>query len=76
MARALNIMAILFVGFLLAAPHAAFTQGLDDANALAQRVDELTKKGHYSEAIPLAQHVFERYEKKPSVLIIWMLRTP
>jgi CHAT domain-containing protein/Tfp pilus assembly protein PilF len=58
MARALNITAMLLVGFLLAAPHAAFAQSLDDANALAQRVDELTKKGHYSEAIPLAQRVF------------------
>jgi tetratricopeptide (TPR) repeat protein len=63
MARALNIVAILFVGFLLGAPHAAFAQGLDDANALAQRVDELTKKGQYTEAISLAQRVLAIREK-------------
>jgi hypothetical protein len=45
MARALNIMVILLVGFLLAAP-AVFAQSLDDANALAQQVIELTKQAH------------------------------
>jgi tetratricopeptide (TPR) repeat protein len=61
--RALNIIAILLVGFLLAAPHATLAQGLDEATALTQQVIELTKQGHYSEAVPLAQHALAIREK-------------
>jgi tetratricopeptide (TPR) repeat protein len=63
MARALNIMTILLVGFLLAAAHATFAQSLDEANALAQRVIELTMQAHYAEAVPLAQRVLAIREK-------------
>ena len=55
MARALNIMVILVVGFLLTMHHPTLAQSLDEATALTQQVIELTKQGRYSEAIPLAE---------------------
>ena len=63
MARALNVMVILVVGFLLTMHHAALAQSLDKASALTQQVIELTKRGHYSEAIPLAQRVLALREE-------------
>ena len=55
MARALNLMVILVVGFLLTMHHPTLAQSLDEATALAQQAIELSRQGHYSEAVPLAQ---------------------
>ncbi len=62
--RALNIMAIMLAGFLLAAPHAAFSQkGLDEATALNQQIEQLYDQQRYSEAIPLARRALAIREK-------------
>jgi tetratricopeptide (TPR) repeat protein len=52
--RALNITAILLAGFLLSY-RPSLAQSLDAATALAQQVIALTKRGHYSQAVPFAQ---------------------
>jgi tetratricopeptide repeat protein len=66
--RAINIIAILLAGFLLAPSHAASGESgniwdVVDANALTQQGIELEKQGRYSEAIPLAQRALALYEK-------------
>jgi hypothetical protein len=60
--KALNIIVMLLVGFLLAA--AALAQSPDEATALTQQVIELYKQGRYSEAVPLAQRAITIYEKE------------
>jgi len=57
------MIAILLVGFLLAAPHAALAHDLNEATALTEQVVQLTKQGRYSEAIPLAQRVVALRER-------------
>ena len=61
--RATNIIAILLVGALVAAPDAAFAQDLDEATALNQQITQLYAHGRYSEAIPLAQRELALREK-------------
>ena len=63
MAKALNFIVILLVGFLLAVPHAVLAQGIDEATALSQQVIELYKKERYSEAVSLAERALAIYEK-------------
>ena len=67
-ARALNIVAVLLVGFLLTVPQVALGQNSSiwdtvDANALNQQAIQLYNQGHYSDAIPLAQHALALREK-------------
>ncbi len=62
--RALNIMAIMLAGFLLAVPNAAFSQKvLDEATALNQQIKQLYDQQRYSEAIPLARRALAIREK-------------
>ena len=61
--RAINVIVILIVGFLLAEPHAAFAQSLDEATALNQQATQLYNQGRYSEAIPLAERALAIREK-------------
>jgi hypothetical protein len=75
--RALNIMAILLAGFLLAASHAASGESGNisdtvDANALTQQAIELEKQGRYSEAVPLAQRALALYEKALGRIILML----
>jgi tetratricopeptide (TPR) repeat protein len=62
-ARALNIMAILLAGFLLATHHPAFAQGLGEADALDVQVAQLFRQGRYSVAIPFAERILALREK-------------
>ena len=68
-ARALNFMAILLAGLLLAASHAVsgesgnISDAVVEASALNQQVIELEKQGRYSEAVPSAQRALALYEK-------------
>ena len=66
--RAVNFIAVLIVGCLLALPHVAVGQSssiwdVADATTLNQQVVDLTKQGRYSEAVPLAQKVLALREK-------------
>ena len=61
--RTLNIIPMSLICFLLAVPHAAFTQALDEANVLNQQVIRLNDQGRYSEAISLDQRVLAIQEK-------------
>jgi tetratricopeptide (TPR) repeat protein len=61
--RTLNIIAVLFVGFLLPLPHAVLGQQSGEAATLSQKVTELSKQGRYFEAIPLAQRALAIREK-------------
>ncbi len=61
-AKAVNIIAVLVVGFLLT-HHLAAAQSLDDATALTQQVIELIKLGRVAEAVPLAQRALAIREK-------------
>jgi hypothetical protein len=45
--RTLNIIAVSLICFLLAVPHAAFAQALDEANVLNQQVIRLNDQGFY-----------------------------
>ena len=53
--KARDILAILLVCFLLAAP--AYAQGLEEAASLDRQVIQLSQQGRYSEAVPLAERV-------------------
>src|SRR6516164_2215438 len=61
--RATYFILVPLVAFLLAIPHAAYAQGVDDAAALIQQVNELRSQGRYSEAVPLAQSALAIQEK-------------
>jgi tetratricopeptide (TPR) repeat protein len=62
--RALNIVAILLAGFLLAGSHAGVAQGLFyEVPELNQQAAQLYSQGRYSEAIPLAQRVLALEEE-------------
>ncbi len=56
-------MVIALVGFLLTMPRPGIAQGLDEAAVLTGRVIELTKQGHYSEAVAAAQRALAIREK-------------
>ena len=68
MARAFNIITILVVGLMLAAPRAASGESgtiwdAVDVTALTRQVAELEKQGRYSEAVPLAERALVLQEK-------------
>ena len=66
--RAVNFIAVVIVGCLLALPHVALGESgsiwdAADAASLNQQVNELSKQGRYSEALPVAQKALALREK-------------
>ena len=61
--KAVNIIAVLLIGFLLTVCHAAFAQNVDEATALNGQMEVLYRQGRYSEAMPLAQRILAIREK-------------